>query len=316
MKIKGFISVLVLCVLLSACENGSKISNNTNTSEEISDVNEGKEVTYLTNLYKCVIDNKTGEEKYGLLLNEPFVYNGENLSIGAGMYIKNEMIEDKDISVLCLVLLDGIPIPFSVEDNEQDIFQNVVLQNGVEKRIKLGLKPYGVSEEKKSLIFLGIPFVYKEKIEVYENDILYCVKEIVSDSGSLSIKNERPQYEYDYIDNISEIIQSVIMDTDTSNGQEQYIHNFIYSNNNQYFFTSDINEGKNETLLFCDGKLYSGFGGSAYFLWEGKNEYVNMEIDTSELSEGKHIMFAVTIENKDGFVTVNKSLNMEVNVHE
>ena len=75
-----------------------------------SNVSVEKEVSCIANIYKCVKDEQTGKEKYGLLLNESLVYQGGVFSIGASMYIKNEMIDDKDISILCVLLLDGVPI--------------------------------------------------------------------------------------------------------------------------------------------------------------------------------------------------------------
>lgn len=36
------------------------------------------------------------------------------------------------------------------------------------------------------------------------------------------------------------------------------------------YFTSDIKEGKNETLLFCDGKLFPGFDKKEYFYGKEK----------------------------------------------
>lgn len=314
MRIKYAIIVLVFSVLLSSCgrSNESTQISNVETEQNM----DTKEVICLTNLYKCVIDEKTGKEKYGLLLNEPFVYKGSPFSIGASLYINNEITEDKDISVLCLLLLDGIPIPFSMDDNKLDILQSVVLQNGIEKKVKIDTEPYGVSKESKNLIFLGIPFANKENNEVYENNILYCTNDIVSEKENLPVKGSELQYKSDYIDNIDEMIENVTSGTDNSNGQNRYIHNFIYTSEDKYFFTSDINEGKNETILFCDGKLYEGFDDSSYFLWEGKSEFINMKIDTSKLTAGKHIMSVVTIQDNDGFITASKSLNVEVDIHE
>ena len=100
-----------------------------------------------------------------------------------------------------------------------------------------------------------------------------------------------------YVGDISEVILSEIEAQGLENGQEQYINNYIYSDNTDYYFTSDISEGENETLLFCDGKLFAGFDKSEYFFWEGKGEYVNMKLDMDTLTNGAHTFFAVTIEN-------------------
>ena len=98
--------------------------------------------------------------------------------------------------------------------------------------------------------------------------------------------------------------------------QEKYIHNFIYSNEVGEYFTSDITEGKNETLLFCDGKLFPGFDKKEYFLWQGKDKYINMKVNTDTLSKGEHVMFVVTVECIDDYITAGKSLNRKVYINE
>ena len=77
-----------------------------------------------------------------------------------------------------------------------------------------------------------------------------------------------------------------------------------------------IKEGKNETLLFCDGKLFPGFDKKEYFLWQGKDKYINMEVNTETLSKGEHVMFVVTVECIDDYITAGKSLNRKVYINE
>lgn len=315
MKRRCVIAIMAMCLVLSACGNPSKNNTNETEAQQNSEVYEVEEVTYMANMYKCVKDEQTGKEKYGLLLKEPLTYKGEDFSFGASMYIQNRKLEDDNIPVLCILLLDGIPIKFSIDGNEQGISHEVMLQNGVETRFKIELQPYGVTEEPKDLVLLGIPFAKKEKITVYENTVLCCSNEIVSASGSLK-GDKKKKTKCSYVGDISEVILSEIEAQGLENGQEQYINNYIYSDNTDYYFTSDISEGENETLLFCDGKLFAGFDKSEYFFWEGKGEYVNMKLDMETLTNGAHTFFAVTIENVDGVISANKSLNKEINVNE
>ena len=173
MRIRCIIKILLLSTILSSCGNINNYTNDEMNLVQNSNASVEKEVSCIANIYKCVKDEQTGKEKYGLLLNEPLVYQGGTFSIGASMYIKNEMIDDKAISILCVLLLDGVPIQYSIDGSKSAVMQYIMLQNGVEKRIKIDFIPDGLSEKSKNIVLLGIPFAEKEKITIYENDILY-----------------------------------------------------------------------------------------------------------------------------------------------
>lgn len=115
MRIRCIIKILLLSTILSSCGNINNYTNDEMNLVQNSNVSVEKEVSCIANIYKCVKDEQTGKEKYGLLLNESLVYQGGVFSIGASMYIKNEMIDDKDISILCVLLLDGVPIQYSID---------------------------------------------------------------------------------------------------------------------------------------------------------------------------------------------------------
>lgn len=315
MRIRCIIKILLLSTILSSCGNINNYTNDEMNLVQNSNASVEKEVSCIANIYKCVKDEQTGKEKYGLLLNEPLVYQGGTFSIGASMYIKNEMIDDKAISILCVLLLDGVPIQYSIDGSKSAVMQYIMLQNGVEKRIKIDFIPDGLSEKSKNIVLLGIPFAEKEKITIYENDILYCAQKIVSLYDN-SECDEIIQPTYNYIESIDEVIRDEIKEQGLIYEQEKYIHNFIYSNEVGEYFTSDITEGKNETLLFCDGKLFSGFDKKEYFLWQGKDKYINMKVNTDTLSKGEHVMFVVTVECIDDYITAGKSLNRKVYINE
>ena len=316
MRIRCIIKIFLLSTILSSCGNINDYTNDEMNLVQNSNVSVEKEVSCIANIYKCVKDEQTGKEKYGLLLNESLVYQGGVFSIGASMYIKNEMIDDKDISILCVLLLDGVPIQYSIDGSKSAVMQYIMLQNGVEKRIKIDFIPDGLSEKSKNIVLLGIPFAEKEKITLYENDILYCAQKIVSLYDNNLECDEIIQPTYNYIESIDEVIRDEIKEQGLIYEQEKYIHNFIYSNEVGEYFTSDIKEGKNETLLFCDGKLFPGFDKKEYFLWQGKDKYINMEVNTETLSKGEHVMFVVTVECIDDYITAGKSLNRKVYINE
>ena len=209
MRIRCIIKILLLSTILSSCGNINNYTNDEMNLVQNSNASVEKEVSCIANIYKCVKDEQTGKEKYGLLLNEPLVYQGGTFSIGASMYIKNEMIDDKAISILCVLLLDGVPIQYSIDGSKSAVMQYIMLQNGVEKRIKIDFIPDGLSEKSKNIVLLGIPFAEKEKITIYENDILYCAQKIVSLYDN-SECDEIIQPTYNYIESIDEVIRDEI----------------------------------------------------------------------------------------------------------
>lgn len=210
MRIRCIIKILLLSTILSSCGNINDYTNDEMNLVQNSNVSVEKEVSCIANIYKCVKDEQTGKEKYGLLLNESLVYQGGVFSIGASMYIKNEMIDDKDISILCVLLLDGVPIQYSIDGSKSAVMQYIMLQNGVEKRIKIDFIPDGLSEKSKNIVLLGIPFAEKEKITIYENDILYCAQKIVSLYDNNLECDEIIQPTYNYIESIDEVIRDEI----------------------------------------------------------------------------------------------------------
>lgn len=313
---KELFILLAVCFLCCSCSGISDgKADNTNVKSDTDVTDNVKEVTALANLYKYSVDVDTGKEKFGMLLKENFVYTGEELLIGAGMYINNEMTEEENIPVLCMLLLDGNPIPFSVNGNESSVLQKDVLENGVEKKVKLGFMPYGVSDNDKSLMFIAVPFFDKANIQIYENDVLCCMKKIESECGDLEWNGINNECEYNYIDDISMIKQKVFEKTDISNGWDEYVVNYIYKDDNgDYYFTADYQNGKYKTMILCDGNLYHGFDGGESFEWEGGTGYIHKKINTDSLALGKHIMSVITIEDNDNYYSVKKSLNTEVEI--
>ena len=47
-----------------------------------------------------------------------------------------------------------------------------------------------------------------------------------------------------------------------------------------------------------------------------KDKYINMEVNTETLSKGEHVMFVVTVECIDDYITAGKSLNRKVYINE
>ena len=82
MRIRCIIKILLLSTILSSCGNINNYTNDEMNLVQNSNVSVEKEVSCIANIYKCVKDEQTGKEKYGLLLNESLVYQGGVFSIG------------------------------------------------------------------------------------------------------------------------------------------------------------------------------------------------------------------------------------------
>lgn len=273
---------------------------------------------FATNLYKHVVDETTGESKYGLLLGENITYSGKNIELGADLYVNMGNDRYTDIPLLCMLLLDGKMIPFSIDNKEEADIQYISIQNGEEKMYPLNFKPVGVSDtEIKKLLFIAIPFYNYENTTIFENDILYCEKNIVSLAGELVSEDYESGIGYFIERDLEKIYNKSLKEISEYNGElTDYI---IQNDDSKIYYMGDYDSGEYETFLFCDGQLYGGFDNRYYLKWSKAEEgYVNKEIDMGSVNSGRHILFTMTVcFNDDGGVrAVVKAINKEVIVNE
>ena len=313
-------AIIILCVFCACTrkENYEKIDETETGTDATSQLEStGYTLSYFTNFFEYVLDETTGQYKYGRFLGENIKYRGEDTNLAVGLSIDMGKSDYKDISMLCIMLLDGQLIPFSMSDENKQLVNYITQENGREVKYHLDFTPYGINmEEEKELIFAAIPFYDNEKVEIYENGVLYHSKKIISESEEISRDEykEGARYVFDEVENM---YGKPIWEISEYNGEiSDYI---IQKDDGKIYYMADYMDGEFVTFLFCDGKLFSGFDGEYYLKWnENSQSYLNKEIDVSSLDEGQHNLFAVTVDITEDNILfgVNKSMNKEVIINE
>lgn len=327
MKIR-FCYIFLLLAVIWNCTGCNSEPRGSETKENIGNRDTEQEVTsadrqysteFATNIYKCVVNPATGQKKYALYLGENIVYSGEPLEIGVKLYAKMGDSSYDKIPVLCMLILDGKMIPFSLDGDENGMLHTLTIKNAAEGMYSVIFTPYGVSgQEPKQLLFMAIPFYDKKEVTIFENDILACQKKIISEGGELPPEIYEPGSGYIFTEDLYSIYQKNIQDISDHAGEVMdYI---IQSDNGELHYTADTayEPGQYLTILVCDGELYNGFDDRPYLLWEKKEGgYMDKQIKTEGLTKGKHTIFAVTVDfTNDNFCMVRKAMNTEVGINE
>lgn len=319
---KVSILILIMSILFTGCSGKSsytdkgteiKATEEKTDEEQSSENTEGFSTNLSSNLYKTQIDSDTGERKFGLFLGENILYEGNEVEIGAGVCADMGLESYTEIPILCMLVLDGRLIPFSVDGSSNEITHKLSVNNAEEKRFTLKFMPYGVSEnEEKQLLFIAVPFYDKNSVELYENDLLYCAKKIESLNGNLDAENYQEGKDYFFEDDIKTYYGQELPQVSEYYGE--VFDYLVQTEKGELYYIADYPEGKYETIIICDGELYNGFDGCPYLIWDKKeNGYMNKKIDLTNLEKGSHVLSVITIDNnyQDNYM-VFKSMNMEV----
>ncbi|MCI8668644.1 MAG: hypothetical protein HFI34_03820 [Lachnospiraceae bacterium] len=292
---------------------------NRDTEQEVPSADRQYSTEFAANIYKCITNPDTGEKKYGLYLGEDIVYSGEPLEIGVKLYANMGTSSYNDIPVLCMLILDGKMIPFSMDGDENGVQHALTIKNAVEGTHSVIFTPYGVSgQTSKQLLFMAIPFYDKGEVTIFENDILACQKKIISEGGEVPPETYEPGSGYIFTEDLYSLYQKNIQDI--SDHVDEVMDYIVQSDNGELHYTADslYEPGQYLTILVCDGELYNGFDDRPYLLWEKKEDgYMDKQIKTENLAKGKHTIFAVTVDfTNDNFCVVKKAMNTEVEINE
>lgn len=101
---------------------------NRDTEQEMTSADRQYSTEFATNIYKCVVNPATGQKKYALYLGENIVYSGEPLEIGVKLYASMGDSSYDDIPVLCMLILDGKMIPFSLDGDENEMLHALIIK--------------------------------------------------------------------------------------------------------------------------------------------------------------------------------------------
>lgn len=324
---KLFCIVLLLLSLLCSCRN-KEVKENESTTEIMStsktdiDTNaysESTEETFSSSMrfYEYVLDETTGQGKYGSFFGDPIKYRGKDTNLVVGLRIDKPKSFSKDISMMCIMLLDGQLIPFSINGEDKQLVNYIMLENGKEAKYHLDFTPYGISNvEYKEIMFAVIPSYLDYEIDIDENHILYDSHQIISESEEVS-REEYKEGEGYFFDEVENMYGKHIWEISKYDGGiRDYI---IQKDDGKIYYMADYMDGEFVAFLFCDGKLFNGFDGEYYLKWsEDSQSYLHKEIDVSSLDVGNHIFYVVTVDvTKDyEFFDFKKSMNKEVVIYE
>lgn len=255
-----------------------------------------------------------GEQQYVSFYGEDIVYAGDPIELGMSVEIAIQPLDNDRIPLLCMVLIDGQPVPFSLGTGEADVVQYTELQNGEQAILPLLIEPENISQgETKQLLFVGIPFYDKADNGSLENDILswehnlYAQAEAAGGEpaalGRLTVLSEDDVEEL-YAADVHEIFPD-----------REMIRDCIMQNKEgDWYYLGGYEQGRGRTYLICDGLLFDGFPDGQYsILWEDETEgYGQEKIDISSLAEGSHLLTAFTVEYGQSTLWIKKSVNREV----
>lgn len=323
---KLFCAILLILPLLCSCKNSKENEITTETiSTSESDIetttsadNSEHSVSYYTNFYEYVLDENTGQSKYGRFLGEPITYRGEDTNLVVSLNMNTGNSECKDISMMCIMLLDGQLIPFSINGEDKQLVNYIIHKNNTEVKYHLDFIPYGISTtEEKELYFVAIPFYLNNKLEIEDNYILYNSHHIISESEDLS-REEYKDGAWHFTNDVESVYGKPIWEICEYYDNGSIYDYIIQKDDGEINYLANYDDGEFVTFLFCDGKLFNGFDGEYYLKWRVEQSYLNKEIDVSSLDKGNHLLYVVTVDitRDHDFFAIQKSMNKEVIIYE
>lgn len=311
-----------LCLIMFLCGCGKNKAMDTDIStknlqveeKDDGDISVQKQSGGFINCYQVVKDEENGTTKEGLILENLLEYDDSKINLGVSItFFFDESYEQ--IPVLMMLVLDDRLIPFSMSGKEEDLFHEFVIESNKEYYTYIDFLPIGVSNiEEKNISVVVIPFYNKSEITIGENDILKHTMRIISQKESIEAESYNLSDDY-FIADMTTVYQKELHEISKYN--KIVTDYLLFDAEGSFYYSGDYLAGEYVTFLFCDGKLYPGFNGEAYFLWEKEDDnFVHHKIDLEDLEKGKHIFFTVTFERNTDKCRAKKSMNCEVQIDE
>ncbi len=303
---KNIIKILIILLTLSttynftACDKSSEIKKNNRNQ------NDKKQTGYEITWYANILQKKTSDEYE---VTDKIICNNENCNVGISIVYTREDRENIEISMLCMLLIDGCPVEFSIDKGMKDNIQYVNIINGKEIIYYVNFDTIGDKLSEHDMVFLAIPYYENITDNISENTIMYCKKTLINemdipDKDMLKIDNE-----YKTAESTLEICGKELYEISEYNGS---VKDFLLCENDNITYIGDYPDKNGKTYIFIDGKLYEENNNVYCLKWNNDNKrYVYKEYNISELSPGRHIAFAVTIMENE-IVVARKSFNEEI----
>lgn len=302
--------VVILCIMLCGC---GKLNNEDIGKLYGNNSNDSYKVIWYSNILEASDNNDTATAGFPI---ENIVYSGNDVKLGISVTVNNEKMGNENIKLMCFLLINGTPVPFSVDGGERKCTNYTEVINGSEKVMQAEFYPYGIDEEDNDVIFVGVPFYdIAETQEPSENMVVYCKKNITSQVGATEKAD---------MHNVSQTYFCSDITTDTY-GKELYeispyngsIKDFIVKNDDgSMYFLGDYKASAGITYLFVDGEFFNGFDGNSSLGWDSTGKrFVNAVIDCSSLEPGVHSIYAVTVRSEE-VVLARKSFSTTIEIGE
>lgn len=317
-KIMLFIAAIFAVVCAVFCCQNNKVSNESIVIDTEDYIDKDTELSTdeqimtgsFSMLKKCKVDTDTGKKMYGDILNGQLEYDSGIMELGSGTIININGLDVTDIPVISMLFVDGLFVPFSIDDSEYKEIHKYSMVCNEEKFINIKFTPTGISnEDSKRMWFVTIPFYDIADSGDYKNIVSSVGVNIKAvESTNCNVENESFG-QYELVDKIEEYSSLEDMEIDIVNDVGMYGDCLVQTNLGEVFYVASHGNGKHTTFLFCDGEKYAGFDKTDCLIWESENdEYVIKKLDISELPSGKHVIFTITLDDGNVYKSKNKGV--------
>lgn len=319
-----FFSIIVSVILLCGCSGEGQVSNynkelnsgneriTTATGEQSGGLKRG--ISAWSNIFKVSIDETTQEIKYGYILDDYIVYNGDELELGLSITIDVPSMQEEKIEAVAMMVIDGQLCSFSIEGGQKDITHKITLENRKEERRLINFIPSMIEKDNKAeWVIIVVPMLESYGHTLDEVVVVTYNKQILSNvDKKVNGENAFCSEDY-YFDTAKNVYGKELHDICPYNGT--ILNYIIEDKGGNWNYMSEYTKGKMRVLLFCDGVLYNGFNESyGLFIEKEEQELVHKQIDITKLSEGRHKIFAVVMhyDENNNLKAVYKSLTGEI----
>lgn len=287
---------LALCITdnLTACSRSDikKTKSNTET---------GYKITWYANVLQKNISNEYE-------VTDKIICNSEYNDAGVRIVYAREDKKSIEIPVMYMILIDGKPVEFSIDNKEKNDIQYINIINGEDKIFPVNFKSVGDNISEHSMVFLAVPYYNIKTQELSDNTIMYC-KKTISNEIDISDKDIlQTDTEYKMADSTMKICGKELYEISEYNGS---VKDYLIYDNDKIKYIGDYPNKNGKTYIVVDGKFYKENDILYCLEWQNNKRYVYKEFTMCDLLSEKHIIFAITI-MEDEIVVAHKSFNEEI----
>lgn len=313
--LSGSMLILIVLCVLSGCDDKKQVKTG-DLSVDSCEPEYSKEAgddRFMLEWYVNMLETDTGSTEPEPIMSVDYTGGDVKTDIDID-YARNDK-EKEEIEVLCMMLVDGIPVPFSVDGGDKKVTNPVDIINGTGKKITVEFYPFGIDEQYKDLIFIGVPFYSADETKsMDDNTVLYCKKQIRSLAGKTDALEKSASTDFTVTDSTMEMYGKELYDISKYNGGlRDYILKDI---NGNWYYMGDYKESEGYTYILDNGEIADVFSGASYLRWKSDDgRFVNAGINIGDPEGETHHIFAITVRS-DEVVLARKSFNVYLDKEE